>query len=136
MRADDVLLCDVGGTGLWVKPRGPALDEPNARALTDVVLGQVFRTGRSHVYLDLCRVKVLDHFVLARLVALHFRLAQLGGRLYLVQPRPEIYFLLRRHGLARVLHIHGVSQRPFYYAARTAARLLGKKPGRCEGNEP
>jgi anti-anti-sigma factor len=94
--------------GLLVKVTHRDLDAGMAMLLFDDLLELAQETGRPNLYLDFGAVESMSSAVLGRVILLHRKLRNAGGRLSLFSLNPPLKELLDMSLLTDVLDVRGI----------------------------
>jgi anti-anti-sigma factor len=82
------------------------LEAASMADLIDDLFGLVQESGRPNLYLDFASLQQLASVAIGKLIALHGRLCEHGGRLALINVDPDLLDILEAVALTEVLDIH------------------------------
>jgi anti-anti-sigma regulatory factor len=103
--SQDLLQVETLRDGVFVHYCTEALDRANAGALAED-LSDLAKAGCGpYLYLDLAEVQSLSRYILLRLAVLDRRLQELGDRLIVFNPQPEVCATFLASGLTPLLEI-------------------------------
>lgn len=98
---DDILLIEVSGE----------IDHHSAKILREKIDRELFMYKAKNVYLDLAEVNFMDSSGLGLILGRYTKVTELGGKLKISNPSPEVSKLLKLAGTEKMIQIERFNEK-------------------------